>query len=353
MTRTTRHRAARMGADSLRPSVECARFTRAKYRGLVMSAALRTTSLLCALTLFACGAHAKTIVCIEPTAGDGFLNGAEGWYRTQFPVPPNIISTAGNLQDCLAQAVKGDRIIIVSHGLISGGVSGGGFFWGPTPYSGFGGGTGVEVGDPPAVTPHPLPPGLSTLNNITIQLVQCWSDRDPDGNDPKKSVVLSLRDALTGPGVVVTGYGGRVNGAPGVRVTGGSKEQRDAAEIFLTETNASWMDNPPPNRPGPPVPNQRTAAQQLLDTQFPGKGLTVTILFREPVNVGGEPQTVVAESSAEGAGRPGVLVDEACGEADPFIDSIDLPLASGAASAALGMLLLASGWVATRRRARA
>jgi hypothetical protein len=225
-------------------------------------------------------AHAKTVICIDDR-DEKYCRSAEGYYRSQYPVPPNEIHVTKNLHDCLSHVADGDVVIIVAHGQNEANNFGGVFSFGDSTWAGFGAGSGVNVGAPPA-PPFKLPPTFLNRHNITIKLVMCWSGFDPDQAGPKKSSVKSLQDQFGGAsGVTVTGYTGTADFPVLVDITGGSPSQITEAKNELRRRN-DWMENPPANRPGATT-TQKTAAQSIVNGMFPSKTMTVTITYQAPV----------------------------------------------------------------------
>lgn len=266
-------------------------------------------TILVFIAIYSAISQAKTLVCIDAGNNDGYLTSAEGYYRSTLEMPPDRVILGGTINACLANAEAGDTIIIVSHGAGAGGV----FEWGGSLYSGFGAGTGVQVGNPAAVTPYVLQAAFLELAGITVQHVACWSSRDPNGPN-NQSVTASLNAALTGAGSSATGFQDEVQTGAGIRVTGGTPAQRAAAEAYLGGTDDSWMDFPPVNRPNTNI-NQQTQAQQILDAQFAGQGLQAEVVYREPFNI--PPQN---QQNQQNRGiTPSNATIEICGLATPFI----------------------------------
>jgi len=283
-----------------------------------MGACRRCVFAVLAIALSISVSQAKTIICING-GGDGYLTSAEGYYRNTYPTPPHEIHVGGNLRDCMASATKGDTIIIVTHGTTVDGVAGGAFSWQDTTWTGFGAGTGVQVGSG-VDRPYPLADSVLALDSLTVDIVSCWSDRDPDGGGTSTSTTKSLADTLTGEGTTVTGSDGAVQTPVGVRLKGASDAQRKAAEKYLYTPVAdggddSWMDNPPPNRPGG-GPNQGSAAQAILDAKYPGKGLVVnSVVYGKPFDTGQSQQPLRTES---------VLAEVQCGSPAPIWSSVTI-----------------------------
>jgi len=229
---------------------------------------------LAAIVLLAVPAHAfKRVICIDG-AGDRFLSNAEGYYRASFALPGDVISVGGNLTDCMAQLQDGDNLYIVTHG----GNNGGTFVWGGQDYTGFGDGNGLM----------PLPPGFGARRQVDVQLVWCYSGRDPDGAGPDKPFRQKMIDILGGPnsGNTVGGYLNAVITRVTYSVRGGTRAQQDAAFKCLDD-DKSWLDKPPVNRPGAQV-TQLTAAEAIVDN-CPGAGAAVTVVI--PNRVGNDQQS--------------------------------------------------------------
>ena len=218
--------------------------------------------LLLFLAAFPGAASAKRVVCIDG-GGDGFLTNKEGFFRAR-NVAGNVVSVGGNLTDCLAQVAAGDELVIGAHG----GNNGAHFVWGGQNYTGFGSGQGQMA----------LPPGFDNLSRVSVSLCMCFSDRDPDGDGPDKSLVDKMKAAMGGANNnnTVTGYRDAVECTVGFTVSGGTPAQRAAATRCL-ESNVAWANNPPVNRPNA-MTTQLTAAQaQISMANCPGAGGVVTV----------------------------------------------------------------------------
>jgi hypothetical protein len=229
-------------------------------------------AVLAAILFVASAADAKRVICIDG-AGDTFLNNAEGYYRVnQFP--GDVISRGGSLTDCMAQLQDGDGLYIVTHG----GNNGGNFTWGGMQYTGFGNGAGLM----------PVPAGFDTRRRVDVQLVWCYSARDPDGNGPEKPFRQKMVDALGGPnsGNTAGGYLNPVIARVTYSVRGGTRAQQQAALKCLGD-DRTWLSNPPVNRPGAQA-TQLTAAQTIVDN-CAGAGGAVTVVI--PNRVGTDQQT--------------------------------------------------------------
>lgn len=219
--------------------------------------------------------NARKLICIDSDPNDnGFLSNLEGWVRQNMN-DGDEIHIGGSLSDCLAKAKNGDTIIIGCHGW----GTGKGFKWGGIRYRGFG--TGDSL--------HNVPPGFDTLKNVHVKFVSCWSERDPDGAGPDKSVTDKLKDKM-GPqsnGNTVTGYTNRVFSGNSVSYTF-DPQLTDTATInnFLRTGNQSWQKLPPVNRKPPAQQNQKTRLQELLDSVKGGAGkVTVSgITYKAPFN---------------------------------------------------------------------
>jgi hypothetical protein len=221
------------------------------------------------LCLLPAAGIAKLVICIDhdPAAEDGFLASAEGWARTLATVPPDVICLNGNIEDCLANLEDGDSLILIAHGLADedGTDQGSEFRWGGNDYRGFGTGPGEA----------PVPEGFSDLENVWYRIVSCWSANDPDGEGgTDESMVDKLGDAMGGPTHEHTGSGyvGVCATRPFVRYNipaGMSAEEQAAWEAAIAaclDADTTWMNAPPTNRSTPPpVPNQLTAAQAIID----------------------------------------------------------------------------------------
>jgi hypothetical protein len=213
---------------------------------------------------------AKLVICIDhdPAAEDGYLTSAEGYARTLATVPPDVICLDGKIEDCLANLVDGDSLILIAHGLTAsdGTNQGRAFKWGGHEYTGFGTGTGQA----------PIPAGFANLDNIWFRIISCWSANDPDGEgegNPDVSMVDKLRDAMGGTGQGHSGHGyvgtARARASCTYQIpTGLTGEALTAWKARIKaclEADPSWSDAPPTNRSDPPpVPNQRTAAQAVI-----------------------------------------------------------------------------------------
>ena len=206
---------------------------------------------------------AKLVICIDhdPAAEDGYLASAEGYARTLATVPPDVICLDDGIQDCLANLEDGDSLILIAHGLGDGYA----FEWGDQTYTGFGGGEGQA----------PVPAGFAGLDNIWYRIVSCWSANDPDGEGgTDKSLVDKLEDAMGGDDQGHQGHGyvgtARTHAEYTYQIPPGmTTEQESIWEASIKaclEADPSWGDAPPTNRSAPPpVPNQRTAAQAIID----------------------------------------------------------------------------------------
>jgi hypothetical protein len=227
---------------------------------------------LAAIAIIAAPAHAKRIFCIDG-AGDAFLNNAEGYYRAN-PFPGDVLSVGGNLTDCMGQLEDGDILYIVTHG----GNNGGTFTWAGQQYTGFGNGAGLM----------PVPQGFNTRSRIDVQLVWCYSARDPDGPGPEKTFRQKMVDALGGvnSGNTAGGYLNAVVGRVTYSVRGGTRAQQDAVVQCLKD-DPTWIANPPVNRPGAQA-TQLTAAQAIANN-CAGAGGAVTVVI--PNRVGNPQQT--------------------------------------------------------------
>ena len=256
-------------------------------------------------------------VCISADTGDpnskGFLASAEGHYRAQ----GYKVQIGGKLADCMAKASSGDTVLIVAHGYP------GGFKWAEGgqiavhEYNGFGDGTG---GLP---NPHPLPPP-----GVCVHMVSCDSEDDPDAEgNARKSVVGSL---IAG-GRPAFGFPDRVNFVVDakVNIVNNDPAQARAAERNL-KANDQWLNNPPANAPGPPIPNQKSAAETQLAGKpaFATKGYQVTLTYKAPE---GKP---AAQQGAFHYNPEIATVDSACGD---VIVSPGLDLAPGTAPAIGGL----------------
>ena len=279
----------------------------------------------------------RRVVCIS-AGNDGFLSGCEGYYRgLPAKSEPNVVQVGGDLAACMAQARKGDQLIVVAHG------APGQFTWdrskalgSDTTYFGYGDGTNNTF---------PVPPNLRGTNSVRCSLVSCHSNEDPAGEEI--SVVQSLRDVMNGGGGqnnVVSGYDRRVEsdirwGVKGFRrVT-----QRDSAELNL-DVNRAWMDNPPTNRPGAPPPDthsEAAAAQLNGKPEYQGKDLTVNINYGHPVeeDPGNFAQQGIGPFCEGVHGVPGGVDGD-----------VPVPAVSAPVIAALSTLLAGGAAVALRRR---
>jgi len=229
-------------------------------------------AVLAAVLLTASAAQAKRVICVDG-AGDVFLNNAEGHYRAN-PIFGDVISVGGSLTDCMGQLEDGDNLTIVTHG----GNNGGTFTWAGQQYTGFGNGAGLM----------PLPQGFGARRRIDVQLVFCYSARDPDGAGPDKPFRQKMVDALGGPnsGNTSGGYLNAVISRVTYSVRGGTRAQQDAA-LKCLDDDRTWLDRPPVNRPGAQA-TQLTAAQAIVDN-CAGAGGAVTVVI--PNRVGNAQQT--------------------------------------------------------------
>ena len=227
---------------------------------------------LAAIALAAAPAQAKRVICIDG-AGDAFLSNAEGYYRAS-PFPGDVISVGGNLTDCMGQVEDGDVLYIVTHG----GNNGGQFAWSGQQYTGFGNGAGLM----------PVPAGFNTRSRVDVQLVFCYSARDPDGAGPDRPFRQKMVDALGGPnsGNTAGGYLNAVIGRVSYSVKGGTPAQQQAALQCLKD-DPTWLNNPPVNRPGAAA-TQLTAAQAIANN-CAGAGGAVTVVI--PNRAGSAQQT--------------------------------------------------------------
>jgi len=277
-------------------------------------------------------------VCISADTGDpnskGFLASAEGYYRSQ----GYKVQIGGALAVCMAKASSGDTVLIVAHGYP------GGFKWaegGQIPvheYNGFGAGTG---GQP---NPHPLPPA-----GVRVHMVSCDSEDDPDDEGTaRKSVVGSL---IAG-GRLAFGFPDRVNFVVDakVNIVNNNPAQAKAAERNL-KVNDQWLNNPPANAPGPPNPNQKSAAETQLAGKpaFATKGYQVTLTYKAPEGK----QT--AQQGAFYYDPEIATVDSACGDVivSPDLDLGQAPAIGGLGLSVVTLLLGATGAIAAaagRRR---
>src|ERR1043166_8658629 len=162
--------------------------------------------------------------------------------------------------------------VLIAHGIenTDTGERGVAFEWGGQQYTDFGAGAGQM----------PVPPGFSSLSNVSVSFCSCYSANDPDGtNGPNTSLTNKILRAL----------GGRTNntarGFVGQAAAGTSmvywypqkidrlpKKQRDQARMNYDAlidqclaADSSWQDKPPKNRSSPPPnPNQESCALQIL-----------------------------------------------------------------------------------------
>jgi hypothetical protein len=248
----------------------------------------RTFMLLAAtvlLSLAASSALAATIICIDGggTAGDRYLNNAEGYYRQNYPGA--TIQVGGNLTDCLKTAVAGDTVIIVCHG------NAGFFNWGGVSYAGFSGGrgaTGTGVGG--GLQPFPLPDNFTAAGlNITVTVEACFSST---AGAAGISVTASMQAALAAGAPAVTGSAAQSRTFRGTyTLSGGTAAQQAAAQACLqaaavaagnsNDTNGviAWCASVPPAN-SPTTPNAQTRADAAINaTNCPGAGGAVRIAF--------------------------------------------------------------------------
>jgi len=174
-------------------------------------------------------------------------------------------------------------------------------------------------------------------------MVACDSENDPDDEGhARKSVVKSLIDA----GNPAFGFPARVNFAVDAKVgvVAGDVAQAKAADRNL-KVHDQWMNNPPANAPGPPVPNHKSAAEAQLAGKeaFATKGFVVTVTYKAPV---------AKQMAQDGAGfQPeDAPVDSLCGGVIINSDLDLLPAIGGLGLAALMLMLGVGGAIALRMR---
>ena len=212
------------------------------------------------LTLNTDFSFARKVVCIDSgtsPSSRGFLNNHEGW-EWQNHRPGDLIVIGGRLDSCLKRLNNGDTLIIITH---SPDTVGGSFVWGGLRYNGFGTGTGR----------YPVPPGFDTLRNIHTKFCSCFSAKDPAGADTSLTAKIIAAMGGSGRGHTAEGFTGYAvaSNRMTLRPKAGAR-QRDvdsAARVLQHPVfSVKWKSCPPVNRNPPAATNQRTCAQQLVDS---------------------------------------------------------------------------------------
>ncbi|MBV6479326.1 MAG: hypothetical protein HGGPFJEG_02097 [Ignavibacteria bacterium] len=203
---------------------------------------------------------ARKVVCIDSGSSPssrGYLNNREGW-EWQNHRPGDLIVLGGRLDSCLKRLNNGDTLIIITH---SPDTVGGSFVWGGLKYNGFGTGTGK----------YPVPSGFDTLRNIHTKFSSCFSAKDPYGADT--TLISKIIAAMGGSGRGHTAEGFTGYAVASNRMTlrpkaGARQRDVDSAARVIQHPQLSirWKSCPPINRMPAPAANQRTCAQQLVDS---------------------------------------------------------------------------------------
>lgn len=232
------------------------------------------------IVVFVCisvSSFGRKVVCID---GDnsGYCNNREGWENNN-KRPGDVIVVGGNLTDCMNMVNDGDTLIIVCHGkrdTVNGNT---GFCWGGNVY--------WEFGDDSLQMP--VPEKFDSIQNVFVEFAACYSDSIYSGDTTSvlDRLLEKMGTALTGGGNSGKGYTHEAESGSIICFTAKNKGVRNQAKALLeTEANYNYIaDNPPPNRVPPVVPNQKTAAQHLLDSLLgPGKVTVDSIKFTPPTH---------------------------------------------------------------------
>jgi hypothetical protein len=260
-------------------------------RRVVTSALAVAAVLMPGWTATECEAKTVVIVDIKLFDGqpeeDGFLSNREGHARAGLR-EGDVVIRGGSLTDALAQVENGDTVLIICHSRMDQG-----FRWQGELYRDF-----LPHQEDPPEGPMMLPEGFENLENVTIKLETCYSERvDPDSDDTLAQRLLW--EMKEDSGNAVTGFEGTCkccaqfeptsfDGVPPAR----QQQWLDAID-HIAEYNPSWVNNPPINRDPPAATNQQTALQQTLNEQWddpsnPARDLPVPTIrvtgYSPPVN---------------------------------------------------------------------
>jgi len=187
--------------------------------------------------------EAKTVVIIDikleagQPVEDGYLSNKEGHSRAGLR-EGDVVIRGGSLTDALAQVESGDTVVIICHSRMDQG-----FTWQGELYRDF----LPHQEDPPA-GPMMLPEGFENLENVTIKLETCYSDRvDPDSDDTLAQRLLA--EMKEDSGNEVTGFEGQCrccvqfeptsfDGVPPAR-----RQQWLDAMFKIADDYQSWSDD--------------------------------------------------------------------------------------------------------------